>query len=206
VNQASSDLPILLCVLVVAIPIGLLIGAAILRAACSLYNKIAGATSTGRSIKSYPSPDESPGRFPGHEGIQDQPSEGFGDFREDDRDYGSRLIVGVPEPEIPKAMGIVLVAGLANAVAKFCIGVAVVGGAAGGMGREGRAGAELLTDLISIPINFLIGSAILAAMLPTSFGKACLVTLIQFLIVLAIVVVVGGIVLAIMVATGARMF
>jgi hypothetical protein len=151
--------------------------------------------------------EEAPGRSPGHQGIQEEPSEGYYDVRGAEPDYDVRRVVGVPEPEILKAMGIVLVIGLVNAAVNFCLSLGL--GGAGGAGPRAR-GADptggLLAGLISLPIDFLIGSALLSAMLPTTFGKAALVYLIQLALSL---VIIGGIVLLFLLAilvTGAKGF
>jgi hypothetical protein len=202
-DNAIGALGSMVCVLLIAIPIGLLIGAVILRAACALYNKIAGASPPGRKERFPYNPydEEQPATAAGSSGIQERPGQGYGgiqerpdkdygDFQEPDRDLGIRRAVGVPEPELLKAMGIVLAIGVANFVANFCIGLAL-GGAAAPLGQLGGGRgvdpmAALLANLVTIPIDFLIQAALLSAMLPTSFGKAALVSLIQILIVMAI--------------------
>jgi len=49
VLAAPGGLEVLLCVIVVAVPIGLVIGAVILRAAVSLFNKFAGKSEVGQA-------------------------------------------------------------------------------------------------------------------------------------------------------------
>jgi hypothetical protein len=201
-DYAIGALGSMVCVLLIA-PIGLLIGAVILRVACALYNKIAGASPPGRKKRFPYNPydeeqpataagssgiQERPGQADG--GIQERPDKGYGDFQEPDRDLGIRRAVGVPEPELLKAMGIVLVIGVMNILVSLCIGLALGGAAAPwaqvGGGRGADPMAALLANLVTIPVGFLIQSALLSAMLPTNFGKAALVSLIQILIAVAI--------------------
>jgi hypothetical protein len=145
--NAGAVLGMFLCFLAVGILIGTLIGAVILRAACALYNAMAGGKG-------------SPYR--------------------------------VPEPELGKAMGIVLVTALINIAASFVLGLAVGGGAAAtGTGVEGPA---LLLQLVSLPLSLLVMAAMLTAMLPTTFGRGILVALCNLLITILVVVAVGVIV------------
>jgi hypothetical protein len=131
----------MLCALVVGLLVGIVLGAAILRAACSLYNKLIG----GRDM-------------PG----------------------------AVAEPPFGKAAGIVVVIGLVNLVVGLGLGLAIgIGGAA--MGANPQA-LQVITQLLSLPIGFLVAAGMLAAMLPTTFGRAVVVTLLQYVIVLVIVV------------------
>lgn len=53
--------------------------------------------------------------------------------------------------------------------------------------------ANIMT-ILSIPVNFLIQSSIISARLKTSFGKACLVSLMMLAIVIGIFIIVTGIV------------
>jgi hypothetical protein len=202
--NAAGALGGVVCVLLIAIPIGLLIGAAILMGACALFNKMAGATATGREPPPPYNPyeEERPAVSPGSTGIQEQPDQGYGgiqdrpnrgydDYPDPDRDLGIRRVVGVPQPDLLKAMGIVLVVGIVNFCVNSVIGMGLVGAPVGFAGRH-RAedpAAELLAGLVGIPVGFLIQAGLLTAMLPTTFGKAALVTLIHYLIIIAICVV-----------------
>ena len=51
-----------------------------------------------------------------------------------------------------------------------------------------------IMTILSIPVNFLIQSSIISARLKTSFGKACLVSLMMLAIVIGIFIIVTGIV------------
>ncbi|KAA0134289.1 hypothetical protein FYZ48_22170 [Gimesia chilikensis] len=143
VLAAAEPLLAFFCVLFVAVPIGLAIGAVILRAAISLFNKFAG----------------------------------FGE------DHLSR----VPEPEMLKAMGIVFITGLVNWVVGFIIGL--FGAVA--LKEVGQPWAELLPALFSLPFSFLVASALLAGLLPTTFVRGMGVAACQYLISILIAVVIG---------------
>jgi len=142
--EAFPALLIMLAAFPLAILLGLAIGALILRAACSIFNALAG---------------------------------------------GEHSPFGVPNPRFGWAMLIILVQGLIHAIVgvgvSFMLGVALFS-APQQVGPAQLQGAQLLANLVSIAVNFIVGSALLSAMLPTSFGRALLVTLIEFLIVLAL--------------------
>ncbi|MCE9562970.1 MAG: hypothetical protein K8U57_13080 [Planctomycetes bacterium] len=171
---------VFVCVgLLVAIPIGLLIGAAILRGAVSLANMCVGGE---KPRSSY-----------------DDDYEDYGEYRRPRRsnDGGS-----IPEPGIGQAMLIVLCTAILNGVLGLMAGFAVgVGGAAAQLDQKT---VQILAQLVGLPIGFLTSSFVLTGMLPTSFGRACLVTLFQYVIVIAIAVVVGGIVFAVVVGLQGR--
>ena len=57
---------------------------------------------------------------------------------------------------------------------------------------DDRFAASVLTQMLTLAIAFVISTALLAAMLPTSFARACLVTLFEYLIVLGVAAVLGG--------------
>lgn len=59
---------------------------------------------------------------------------------------------------------------------------------AGGLGRN--QGAMLALQGCSLVINFFISAGVLTSMLPTTFPRSCLVVLFQYLIGLAIVIVI----------------
>lgn len=153
----------LLCGMLFAIPLVLLVGAMILRSAVSLTNRVVGAGESRR--------------------YED----------EDDDDYfalppPSSSEEAVPTPSIGKGMVIVLLIAIAHVIVGFVIRLPV---GAGGMNVNGNPfqGTGLLVQLISLPIGFVISAAILSGMLPTRFARGCLVTLFEFLIILAIVAV-----------------
>jgi hypothetical protein len=98
----------------------------------------------------------------------------------------------VPEPEFGKAMGITFVTSLVQMVVGFFIGLVTAAGAAAA--RERGQGVDVLAQLISFPVSLLIMAGMLCAMLPTTFGRAILVTLCYMLVVLLVVGVLVGIV------------
>jgi hypothetical protein len=159
-----------ICGLVIAIPIVLLIGAAILRAAVALANATIG--------------DVAPARDPFD-------SEFDGD---DDRGYRRerrRPTRAVPEPGLGWGMLIVLVVGLVNFLAgipiRLAFGLPVVGG-------EEKVPVDklLVIQAIGLPVGFLVAAWITGLMLPTTFARACLVVLYEYLVVIAIVAVIAG--------------
>ena len=106
VLAAPGRLEAILCVLVVALPIGLMIGAVVLRAAVSLFNKFAGTSEVEETGES------------------------------------SDL---VPEPSMLKAVGILLIIGVAN----FMIGLILSVVASGfGLNQAGPEGLSLRNQII----------------------------------------------------------
>ena len=87
-----------------------------------------------------------------------------------------RLEVRVPEPGLVKAMGITLLAGLIDVAVGLLIG----------------RGDSLVVQLISIPISLFIMAVLLCLTLPTSLGRAILVTLCEILILGAFLGVLAG--------------
>ncbi|QDT96014.1 hypothetical protein [Gimesia aquarii] len=149
-SQAIGFLGGFLCAIVIILPIALLIGAVILRAAISMFNKLAGKGS-------------------GEEG-QDL----------------------VPEPSMLKAMGILLITGVANAIIGAILGAI---GAATGLIQAGEGGAkagfDLTLNLISLPFTFLVSSALLAALLPTTFKRGMGVALCQYIVTILVGLAIG---------------
>ncbi len=91
----------------------------------------------------------------------------------------------VPEPTFGKAMWITFAASVAQFVVGSLISLATGGGAtaAGGRGQ----GVDVVAQLI---VSFLIMAGVLSARLPTTFGRAILVTLCDMLLVLLVVLLV----------------
>jgi hypothetical protein len=106
----------------------------------------------------------------------------------------------VPEPGFGKAMGIAVVCLLVNLVASVAIGLIV--GAGGGVAQAGKGATQLIANLVSIPVSFLVMGGILTAMLPTSFQRGVLVALIHTAIAIAIGIVIGIIVFILLLALG----
>jgi hypothetical protein len=116
-------------------------------------------------------------------------------------------LAGAPVPEFGKAMGVVFVTGLLLSLANF--GVQVVLGAALGQGAgqgEEKLIAQLISSAVVIPIDFLLAAGLYTSMLEgVSFGKGLLIYLIQFLIGVAIAIVVVGVIILAGVGGGALM-
>lgn len=160
-----------ICVLVFALPLGLLIGAVILRGGVSFANK-----------------------------CLPQPRSRDWDDEEDDYDWErparrgrSRSATAIPEPALGKAMGIVFVQFIIGFIISIPINL-VMGAGAGAQPVGGRGAvdtAQLLASLIQLPIGFLISAGLRTSMLPTTFPRACLVVLFEYLIVFAIALAIG---------------
>jgi hypothetical protein len=149
------------CVFLFAIPIGLLIGAAILRGAVSLANKC---------LPKQPARE----------------NDGWGDDVRSWDDYDRpRAPALIPEPSMGKAMGIVFVIFIIGIIISIPINIAFGLGAANMGMRPGQQDPlmSLLASLVQLPISFLVNAGVLTGMLPTSFPRACLVVLFQFLVI-----------------------
>jgi hypothetical protein len=138
-----------LIVFIVFFAIGVAIGAIILRAAVSMYNRFAGPTSQ------------------------------------------------VPEPDLGRAMLIVFVTFLVNLLAGFAVGVVFGLGAAGHPDQN----TKIIANFASLPVSFLVMAGMLSSMLPTTFGRAALVTICQYVISLLIGLVIAAVAIAVMYST-----
>ena len=58
-------------------------------------------------------------------------------------------------------------------------------------GQGGRDEKQLIASLIQLPIGFLINAGVLTAMLPTTFPRACLVVLFEYLVAIVICIVIA---------------
>ena len=94
----------------------------------------------------------------------------------------------VPEPAFGKAMWITF----AVAVGRIIVGLLI-----GGLFLDGGSSAAetrgLVAQLIAFPVGLLIMAEVLSARLPTTFGRAILVTLCDLLLVLLVAGVLVGI-------------
>ena len=161
-----------ICVIPIALLVGLIIGAVLLLASVHITNKVVGNkpassnTQFGYSDETYATSrgmlDESnPFAVPTVQTIAADVSQG----------------PGVPMPDFGRACLIVFVNGLATMGVGFVLGL-LIGGAGARM-------SGLLPQIVGIGISILVYQNLL----PTSFGRAALVWLFQFLIVLAIIIV-----------------
>jgi len=98
----------------------------------------------------------------------------------------------VPEPAFGKAMWISFDIFVAQIVAGLLINGLVTGGGAAAAGARGHA-ADVVAQLILFPVTLLITAEMLSARLPTTFGRAFLVTLCEMVVVLLVAGVLVGI-------------
>jgi hypothetical protein len=90
----------------------------------------------------------------------------------------------VPKPTFGKAMWITFATSLAQMGAGILIG---------GYGAAEPGSRGLFAQLISFPVSLLIMAGVLTAKLPTTFGRAILVTLCYMVVVLLVVGILVGI-------------
>jgi hypothetical protein len=93
----------------------------------------------------------------------------------------------VPEPRLGKAMGIIFVTALVNAVVAFAIGLLVVPGST--TAGANTSSAAIAAQLLPLPVSLLVMASMNAAWLPTTFARGLLVALCYLLVVLFVVVV-----------------
>lgn len=166
---------IFICVLPFFLVIALVIGAVLLRAAVHIANQVVGNRPSSSNTQ-FGYPGESYGTS---RGMLDE-SNPFAVPTVQTIAADVSQGTGIPTPDFGRACLIVFVNGLVS----FGLGL-VLGLFLGGV--ESRILAQVLGIGVSIVVY--------QNMLPTSFGRAALVWLFQFLIVLAIVIVIVGIIL-----------
>jgi hypothetical protein len=98
----------------------------------------------------------------------------------------------VPEPALGKAMSITFAIAVVQFVVALLITGLFTGDRAGAAGAQGQ-GVDMVAQLISFPVSLLIMVEMLSARLPTTFGRAFLVTLCTMLVTLLAVGVLVGI-------------
>jgi hypothetical protein len=199
-------IPGMLCGLACGLFLGTLIGGVILRAACAWYNKMVGARSSGyartsRSRLPREARDDSRWYEEPSEGIQEDvndPDAEVGREYAEDVEVSSRL-VGVPEPSMGLAMGIVVLYMILAGIVNFGIAFAIQGTVALVPGRRAplvaNLGAAVLTNGAALVVGTLIFTGLVSALLPTSFGKAFLVVLLDYLVTIIVALAVGFVVL-----------
>jgi hypothetical protein len=105
---------------------------------------------------------------------------------------------GIPMPPLGKAMAIAFAVGVANLVTiSFVVHMMQLGSAAGILptirSRLSTSPEAQVRSLIALAVSFLVQSGIIAAMLPTSFGRACIVQVltwaVYFLVFLALLAI-----------------
>jgi len=118
--------------------------------------------------------------------------------------HGPQSPRSVPEPSMSKAMAIMFVVALINEVLAFFIALAIAAiGRASGTYQQNTA---LMAHLFALPISLLVMSGFLSGMLPTSFGRAFIITLLYLLIVAVVLAIVAGMMVLIMGNFGAGYF
>ncbi|QJW96842.1 hypothetical protein FTUN_4402 [Frigoriglobus tundricola] len=85
-------------------------------------------------------------------------------------------------------MGILLLIGLVDFVARCAIMFAAGAGDAIGAGRGMGGRGPVMAALIGIPVSMVIHAGMLSSLLPTTLGRACLVVAFQLLIVVPVVI------------------
>lgn len=185
--------------LVVVFIVGMLIEGAILQASCALFNLLAGASGL---LPPSPVPrettvDQVSTSAPAVESIATSPGSANPNLEqaiqtpEDVEADAERIMVlpGVPRLSLDRAMRVVFVAALLNIAASFIVlRVLRLAGLAAGA----NALRSLPFDLVVIPLSLLVLSCLTTVMLPTSFGKGLLVTLIFLFLSLVLAVILFG--------------
>lgn len=197
-----------ICGIIFMILIGLIIGSVILRCACWIYNKMVGASGGRRDRYRDEADDYRPRRSRSRD---DEEEEGDEDDEEEEDDDRPRLrrrsrefdpdAPGVPEPSTGKAMGIIALNWLIGTAISVVLGLVMGGGLAaigrGGPGAVGIAGMQMASSCVQLVAGFLILSGLLTAMLPTKFGRACAVSAITYVILIALAAVIIAALLAV---------
>ena len=99
----------------------------------------------------------------------------------------------VPEPDFGKAMLMAFVAAIVNGVVGF--GIGIVFGTALAAANAPPMQVQLIVQAISLPISLLVLAGTITLLLPTSFGRALLISLLYLAIGIAVAIVIGGFVL-----------
>jgi hypothetical protein len=152
---------------------GLLVGGAVIfRAAVTLSNRLLGASPTSETD----SDDEELDEWIGYRQIE-------------------RRVHAVLEPGLGKGMFCVFVLAVVGFLIGFLMRV-VFGVGPFGDDQFVDAGLKILAHLFGICIGFPVSAWVLTSILPTKFGRACLILLLYYTILLLIVAGVLGIIYA----------
>jgi hypothetical protein len=184
VHGAAVDL----CLLLVAALIGTMLGAFILKASCALYNLLAGALAASSGP---PTPRAS--ERPPETRITNEPDPTLALKDDWTPRPDPETPLSVPWPSFEWAMCIVFVAALVNILAGFVTGrIMRLAGPLTGFSTL----RSMPIYLVLVPLGTLMQGGIIAAMLPTRFGKGLLIALIDlFLGALIAVVLYLGLIL-----------
>ncbi len=106
----------------------------------------------------------------------------------------------VPEPSFGKAMLIVFVAMLVNMILSFLLtAVLGIGGAATNADQQSMG---LVVNLISLPLSLLVMAFMVSSMLPTTFGKGFLISLLYLLVAIIVGIVIAIVVFGVVMLAG----
>jgi hypothetical protein len=98
----------------------------------------------------------------------------------------------VPMPPLGKAMAIAFAVGVANFLSIVALGLMFGAASAAGItpaiqSRLAASPADQVRGLIAIAVSFLVQAGMLSLLLPTSFGRACLVQVLNWAVYFLIV-------------------
>lgn len=98
--------------------------------------------------------------------------------------FANKVVGGtIPEPAFGRAYLMALAAFVVNAVASTVVQMVVQAG-------DPRT-AQLVSALVGLPLGFFVLAATATTMLPTTFGRACLVAVFYYVVCIAIVVIIA---------------
>lgn len=106
----------------------------------------------------------------------------------------TRTARALREPSFVHAFGIMFVIALCSTVFNFVKNIV--------MSASGDQVVEIAGSLVGMVVNFLIASAVIKLMLPTTFGKAFLAYLLAAIMLFGILMCIGLVVVAVMQFTG----
>lgn len=100
--------------------------------------------------------------------------------------------VGVKEPELFPAMGVVFLVALCAGFINFVVGFVIGATLAGGGQKVDTPGIKALLHLIGLGVNTLVAAGFYSSFLKNcTFGKGALIYLLQLVIIIAIVLAVA---------------
>jgi hypothetical protein len=140
--------------LLIAFPVGLLIGAMILRSAVSLANTRIGPPSD-IAVSSKDEDDWADYPIPGERRAP---------------------TAAIPVPTVGGGMAMTLCIVVVNVIVGAAIRIVIDDEPAPRGGRGLFGDAAFLARIVTLPVSFLVISGLLAAMLPTTFRRGCLVS------------------------------
>ena len=158
----------------------LVVGAILLRAACWFYNLMAGGSASPPAggppgVVGPPPPAAAP------PGTVSPPAPAM-------MPVATGNPSGVPSPGFGKALGITAITVLVQIVVSVLLAVVAI---------SGEMTAPTI-NLISLPVSFIVAASMICVLLPTTFGRALLVAIIQFIALIVCIFlalfVLGGVV------------